>query len=108
MNLKMPSNKQELFNQILNPNYFNEECKEDALIMRKSIAVAKCIEYLVDQLQKVGFAFEAGEKTYNTFEILLEDYSVAQIYGAIWRSVAEASKLYLEGKCLKNTLPTQR
>lgn len=30
------------------------------------------------------------------FEIILNDFSVSQIYGIIWCSVADASKLYLE------------
>ena len=31
-----------------------------------------------------------------TFEILLDDFSVSQIYGIIWKAVADASMLYLE------------
>ena len=30
------------------------------------------------------------------FDIILNDFSVSQIYGIIWRAVADASKLYLE------------
>ena len=45
---------------------------------------------------KVGFEFSPGDKTYKTFEILLNDFSVSQIYGIIWKGVADASKLYLE------------
>lgn len=96
INLELPPNKSELFDDILNPKYYLNDFKDTALLLWKQIAVAECIEYLVSQLNKVNFEFEAGEKTYKIFEILLEDFSVAQIFGIIWKSVAEASKLYLE------------
>ena len=43
-----------------------------------------------------GLTFYA-DKTYITFDILLNDFSVSQIYGIIWKMVANASKRYLEG-----------
>ena len=64
--------------------------------MWRKIAIGECLEYLDYQLQKVGFEFAPGDKTYKTFDILLNDFSVSQIYGIIWKAVADASKLYLE------------
>lgn len=52
-------------------------------------------------MRKAGFDFTPGDKTYKTFEILLDDYSVSQIYGIIWKAVAAASKLYLEKRITK-------
>lgn len=96
LNLKFPPNKQDLFTEILNPSYYTIEYANSALALWKQIAVAECIEYLQHQLNKVNFEFSPGDKTYKTFEIILEDFSVSQIYGIIWRAVADASKLYLE------------
>lgn len=102
INLKMPLNKNDLFLEILNPTYYSEINKDDAFELWKKIAVAECIEYLEHRLKSVGFDFSAGEKTYTTFEILLQDFSVSQIYGIIWREVANASKLYLEKSISKS------
>ena len=96
LNLVFPKNKQNLFTEILNPSYYSADYADEALELWKEIAVAECIEYLQYQLDKVNFEFTPGEKTYKTFEIILNDFSVSQIYGIIWRSVADASKLYLE------------
>ena len=101
LNLVFPPDKKELFTEILNPNYYSPEHEEEALTLWKRIAVAECIEYLDYQLCKVGFEFSPGDKTYKTFEILLNDFSVSQIYGIIWKGVADASKLYLEREITK-------
>ena len=45
---------------------------------------------------KTGFDFQPGEKTRQLFKQLLRDFSVAQIYGIIYRSVANASKYYMQ------------
>ena len=42
------------------------------------------------------FYFKKSKPIRQTFEIILNDFSVSQIYGIIWRAVADASKLYLE------------
>lgn len=96
LNLLFPENKQSLFTEILNPNYYSHEYKEEALVLWKEIAIEECIAYLKYQLQKVNFEFNPGEKTYKIFEIILEDFSVSQIYGIIWKAVADAARLYLE------------
>lgn len=96
LNLAFPADKQNLFTEILNPTYYSAEHKDEALNLWRKIAVAECVEYLDYQLRKVGFEFSPGDKTYKTFGILLNDFSVSQIYGIIWKAVADASKLYLE------------
>ena len=74
---------------------------DSALLLWRKIAVGECLEYLNYQLHRVGFDFTPGEKTYKIFEILLNDFSVSQIYGIIWKAVADASKLYLERSITK-------
>ncbi len=101
MNLVLLSNKQDLCMKILNPTYYNEHTQEEAFLLWKAIALEECIEYLVYSIKEVGFEFSPGDKTYTTFDILLKDFSVSQIYGIIWKSVANASKLYLQKKMPK-------
>lgn len=101
LNLLFPATKQDLLVDVLNPSYYAIENQEEALELWKMIAMAECIEYLQYSLEKIGFEFSPGKKTYATFEILLEDFSVSQIYGIIWRAVADASKMYLERKMPK-------
>jgi len=96
LNLVFPPNKNDLFAEILNPSYYSHEHQENVLHLWKKIALAECIEYLQYSLKKVGFEFSPGDKTYTTFGILLNDFSTSQIYGIIWKAVADASKLYLE------------
>lgn len=96
LNLVFPQNKNDLICEILNPTYFSNENYDEALALWRKIALAECIEYLQYSLNKVGFEFSPGDKTYATFSILLNDFSTSQIYGIIWRAVADASKLYLE------------
>ena len=88
--------KKQLFSTILNPNYYNDNLSVEAYNLWLKIAVEECCEYLVYQLNKANFDFSPGEKTYKTFELILETFSVSQIYGIIWRSVANIAKLYLE------------
>jgi hypothetical protein len=101
LNLKFPVNKKELLAEILNPTYYSSTNQDEALALWRKIAVAECVEYLEYNLDKVGFEFSPGDKTYTTFEILLNDFSVSQIYGIIWKAVADASKLYLEKSMTK-------
>ena len=97
LNLVFPSNKKDLFERILNPTYYSKENKEEALALWKEIAVAECVEYLEYQLNKVGFQFSAGDKTHATFDGMLDTFSVSQIFGIIWRAIADSSRLYLQG-----------
>lgn len=96
LNLEFPPNKQDLFTEIFNPCYCTSKSINELYLLWREIALSECIEYLQYQLDRVGFRYSLGEKTYKTFESILLDFSVSQIYGIIWRSVADASKLYLE------------
>jgi hypothetical protein len=97
LNLPLPPNKKDLIDKILNPKYYSNEFSEDAYNLWKEIAVEECIEYLLYQLNLVGFqSFKPGEKTNIMINTLLETFSVGQVYGIIYKSVANASKMYLE------------
>lgn len=102
LNLVFPKNASELIASILSPTYnLSENSPEEILDIYNEIAVSECIEYLLFQMKNVHFSFSPGEKTYKTFEIILQDFSVSQIYGIIWKAVADASKQYLERKYTK-------
>lgn len=101
LNLKFPSDKHDLFMDILNPNYYKTELADEAYLLWNEIAISECIQYLQYQLKNSGFYFNPGNKTYKNFEIILKDFSVSQIYGIIWKSVANISKLYLEKRMNK-------
>ncbi|MCL2774242.1 MAG: tetratricopeptide repeat protein [Oscillospiraceae bacterium] len=103
LNVSLLPNKQELIDKILNPKYYSDDVCEEAYELWKEIAVEECLEYLLYQLRSVGFNdFNPGDKTNIVIQTLLENFSVAQIYGIIWKSVADASKLYLEKNLSKS------
>ncbi|MHA6250750.1 hypothetical protein [Oceanobacillus sp. CAU 1775] len=79
-----------------------EEDKEFCFQMWKKIAVNESLEYLSYSMEKVGFNEKKGAKTIKVLERLLEYFSVAQIYSIIYKSIANSTKLYQEGKLYKN------
>lgn len=103
LNLVFPPNKQDLFTEILNPSYYSADYADEALALWKEIAVAECIEYLQYQLDKVNFEFTPGEKTYKTFEIILNDFSVSQVYGIICVPLRMHQSYILKRVLVKNT-----
>lgn len=81
--------------RFLYPDMSSEEnFKEFCFEMWKKIALHECLEYLLHQMNKVGYSFNPGDKTIRVFENLLEHFSVSQIYGIIYRSVANSTQRY--------------
>lgn len=80
--------------------YLNLNCNNDdpeIVQLWKEIALGECIAYLKYRLKKAGFQFQAGGKTKEVFQKLLQNFSVSQIYYIIWCKVSDASRWYLEG-----------
>lgn len=90
-----------ILSKIINPKSFSDADKEDALNIWKEIALEECIEYFEYQMKSVRFYFNIGEKTIAIFKDLLENFSVSQIYGIIYKSVANATKYYQESSVSK-------
>lgn len=90
-----------ILSKIINPKSFSDEDKEDALNIWKEIALEECIEYFEYQMEGVRFDFNIGEKTIVLFKDLLENFSVSQICGIIYKSVANATKYYQESSVSK-------
>ncbi|MBS4974907.1 MAG: hypothetical protein KHZ55_12230 [Clostridium celatum] len=90
-----------ILSKIINPKSFSDADKEDALNIWKEIALEEFIEYFEYQMKSVRFDFNIGEKTIAIFKDLLENFSVSQIYGIIYKSVANATKYYQESSVSK-------
>lgn len=90
-----------ILSKIINPKSFSDADKEEALNIWKEIALEECIEYFEYQMKSVRFDFNIGEKTIAIFKDLLENFSVSQIYGIIYKSVANATKYYQESSVSK-------
>lgn len=90
-----------ILSKIINPKSFSDADKEDALNIWKEIALEECIEYFEYQMKSVRFDFNIGEKTIAIFKDLLENFSVSQIYGIIYKSVENATKYYQESSVSK-------
>ena len=95
-----------ILSKIINPKSFSDADKEDALNIWKEIALEECIEYFEYQMKSVRFDFNIGEKTIAIFKDLLENFSVSQIYGIIYKSVANATKYYQESSVSKKQAAT--
>lgn len=75
----------------------NEFCYE----MWKKISLGECLEFLLHQMDKVGYDFSPGKKTTKVFMNLLDHFSAAQINSIIFRAVANSTKRYQEGNITK-------
>ena len=90
-----------IIDNFINPIKWIESENEEILALWKKIAIFECIEYLLYNLDLVGFNFSPGKKTKLVFEDLLNSFSTAQIFGIIWHSVTYASRYYQEGNISK-------
>lgn len=80
------------------PELFSKEfCYE----MWKKISFYESMQYLLYQMNEVGYSFNPGKKTFAVLEQLLESFSVAQIYNIIFRAVANSTTRYQSGKITK-------
>lgn len=85
--------------KVLEPAFFTPDSMDDALQMWFDVAVEECREYLLFRLNGTLYhlsrrEFESvfGEATEKEFCLLLNDFSVSQIFYFIWRAVADAGK----------------
>ena len=102
LNIEQRETKQKTYNQITiesfdKLNYASNEVIE----LWKEICIEECLEYLQYKFNNIEFPFEIGEKTRTTFEQLLYNFSVSQIFGIIKRCIDSASTYYLENNISK-------
>lgn len=87
---------------LINPKEIEkEDDKKEALKIWREIALEECLEYLTYQINKVRFQFNPGEKTTTVFKDLLEYFSVSQVYGIIFKSIANTTRYYQEANISK-------
>lgn len=96
LNLEFSGDKYKAINDLMNPSDINNTNSEEAFNIWKEIALAECLEYLDYQMKKVKFDFTPGKKTVIAFNDLLDNFSVSQIYGIIYRSISNATRYYQE------------
>lgn len=93
-------NKAGLIKRLMYPDetlFTKEFCYE----MWKRIALEESKQYLLYQMNKVGYSFSPGEKTNKVFEFLVENFSVSQIYNIIYRAIANSTARYQAGEISK-------
>jgi hypothetical protein len=101
LNIDFGEETEEHIEKIINPSEISNDEKEEALEIWEEIALQECLEYLYYQMDKVKFDFTAGEKTIGVFRDLLKNFSVSQIYGIIYKSIANATKYFQETNITK-------
>lgn len=67
----------------------------------EKVALQECLQYLAYTLTQHGLALNPGEKTLLVFTNALKDFSVAQIYGFIWRAAKDAAAYYVRERIPK-------
>lgn len=70
---------------------------DEALSLWKELALHECLETFEHQGQLHKLQPPAGEKTIVTFQALLEDLSVAQVYNIVWGAARNAVAYYQRG-----------
>lgn len=85
--------------ELMNPNIDYETINiEEVDSIARKIALHECLEYLLEQMNTVQFAFKAGKKTKEVFDDLLCNFSVSQIFRIIYSSITGATRYYQEKK----------
>ena len=75
----------------------SETSMNDALALWKELAVHECLEAFEHQGECHNLQPPSGEKTHLTFQALIDDYSVAQVYNIIWGAARNAAAYYQRG-----------
>lgn len=78
-----------------------ESAADEAFSLWKELALHECLETFEHQGQLHRLQPPAGEKTIVTFQALLEDLSVAQVYNIVWSAARNAAAYYQRGGVTK-------
>lgn len=60
----------------------------------RKVSLGECEQYLLYQMDKVGYSFNPGEKTYQVLNNLIDNFSTAQVYNIIYRAIANSTARY--------------
>ena len=78
-----------------------EDAANEALALWRELALHECLETFKYQGERHNLQPPSGEKTRLTFQSLLEDFSVAQIYNIVWSAARDAAAYYQRGNITK-------
>lgn len=103
LNIDFSNNsKEKIISDIINPSEFTKNNSEEAFKIWRDIALSECLEYLNFQMDSVRFDFNPGKKTIAVFNDLLDNFSVSQIYGIIYKAITNATKFCQGSDISKN------
>lgn len=94
LNIRMEDKYSLLIERLL---YLTEDIHQhldDFLEIWKDLAFHEVMSYYLNQMAEVGYEPSIGEITKTTFQKLLENFSVGQIFNIIFRAVANSTKAY--------------
>ena len=57
---------------------------DEVIKLTREVALAECLEYLLDQMANVNFSFNPGKKNVEVFDDLLDNFSVAKVFSIIY------------------------
>ena len=91
-----------VINSLLFPISYGLEDIDEAFNIWKHICLEECLEYLIWSVNNIlDTSYSVGKKTRSVFTNLLNDFSVSQIYGIIYKSVNNALRYYHEKQVYK-------
>ncbi|MEG0371587.1 MAG: hypothetical protein RR645_04750 [Clostridium sp.] len=101
VNIDFNDSYQEIIASLMNISSLESSNKEEAIEIWREISLEECLSYLEQQMTGVRFNFNCGEKTIAVINDMLNHFSASQIYGIIYRGVANATKYYQENNINK-------
>lgn len=99
INVIFDGDKEELIKKLTYPSgelIMND--KEIAYQLWRKVAYDEVLGYLLHQMNRVGYYYEPGDRTRMVFERLLDNFSVAQIYGIIYRNISYSTHRFQAGE----------
>jgi hypothetical protein len=79
-----------------------ETVVNEAVALWKELALHECLETFQHQGELHSLQTPLGDKTSLTFQSLLEDFSVAQVYNIVWSAARNAAAYYQRGGITKS------
>lgn len=89
--------KVSLIELIINPLDLEQLNYDEAIQLWKKIALYESIEYFIYSVENIlGIDYEIGDRTKTVLNDLINDYSVAQIYGILYKATNNALRFQAE------------
>lgn len=79
----------------------NIKHSSEFIALCKEVQLHECLEFLKMTLAEHQLSFSPGEKTLQTINACLKNFSVAQVYNFIWRAARDAAAYYMRSSISK-------